>query len=61
MRRALRAIADAAGTRRGVVHALRARPDLDRNGDVVRGRFAGHRVTLDGRLRLERTLVVSAP
>ena len=59
MRRALQAIADTAGTRRGVVNALRARPDLDHDGDVIRGRFAGLRVTRDGALRPARTLVVS--
>ena len=58
MRRALQAVADTAGSRGGVVNALRARPDLDGNGDVKRGRFAGLRVTRDGRLRLARVLVV---
>ena len=59
MRRALQAIADTAGTRRGVVNALRARPDLDGNGDVVRGRFGAYRVARSGALRQVRTLVVS--
>ena len=57
MRRALQAVADTAGSRRGVINALFARPDLDSHGDVKRGRFAGYRVTRDGRLRLERVLV----
>ena len=60
MRRALAAVADTAGSRKGVINALFARPDLDDHGDVRRGRFAGVRVTREGRRRVERVLVVSA-
>ena len=57
MRRALQAVADTAGSRRGVINALFAQPGLDARGDVKRGRIGGYRVTRGGRLRLERVLV----
>lgn len=59
MRRALRAMADGSGTRRSVVNALFAQPGISPEGEVTRGRFAGLRVTRDGRLRLTRTLRVT--
>jgi branched-chain amino acid transport system substrate-binding protein len=59
MRRALRAVAGTAGSRRAVVDALRAAPGISPEGEVERGRFAGVRIRRDGSLRLARVLVVS--
>lgn len=59
MRRALAAVAAARGSRLAVINELFMGPGIDRHGDVVRGRFARHRVGRSGRLGDAGTLVVS--